>query len=319
VTHGAVARMSNGRRPIVLCGSLGDGHVRALRDRLRAAQREPLVLDPQRFPGAMRINLGEQPDDISIDGVRVPRPAAVYIRSLYDSPAGYGVDADRDMEADWRHTLIKFRERSTLLSAMLYRWETAGVPAYNPLSFRHNITKPFQMTLLSSAGLPVPRTLWSNDPDEVRRFAERGPVVYKPVAGGANTQMLLESDLTPERLNKLSAAPVTFQELLPGDDFRVYVIDGRVVVALRIITKALDFRQNEEAIEPVFLPDAVNAQCIAAAKLLGLRYTGMDLKGDAHGTLRFLELNPSAMFLGFDRMSGTDVGGELVRALMSHG
>lgn len=310
--------MGNDRRPVVLCGSLGDSHVRALHDRLREAGQEPLLLDSQRFPGSLRVNLGDRPEDIRIDGVRVPLPAAVYLRSLYQSPAGYGVDASREMEADWRRTLAKYRERNTLLSAILYRWECAGVPIYNPLSVQRNITKPFQMALLSAAGLPVPRTLWSNDPDEVRRFAAQGPVIYKPVCGGASTQMLQDADLIPERLNKLSAAPVTFQELLPGDDIRVYVIDGGVVARMRILTNALDFRQNEQAIEPVKLSDEIDAQCIRAADVLGLRYTGMDLKADAQGSLRILELNPSAMFLGFDHMAGTDVGGELANALLSH-
>lgn len=310
--------MRSNQRPVVLCGSLDDAHVLAIRDGLRAAGREPFVLDAQRFPGALPVNLGERAGDIEIDGTVLGRPAAVYLRSLYPSPAGYGVDAERDMLADWRRTLVKFQERTTLLSAVLYRWEAAGVPFYNPLSVQRNITKPFQLALLATAGLPVPRTLWSNDPDAVRRFAAGGPVIYKPVAGGASTRRLLDSDLSDERLARLAAAPVTFQELLTGDDVRVYVIDGRVVATMRILTKALDFRQNEDGIEPVVLPREVREQCIEAARILGLRFTGMDLKAGADGRLRILELNPSAMFLGFDRMAGTDVGDCLVRALLTH-
>lgn len=310
--------MGSDQRPIVLCGSPGDSQVRALHDRLCGAGRKPLLLDSQRFPGSLRISLGERPDDIRIDGTRVPRPAAVYLRSLYQSPGDYGVDASAEMAANWRRTLAKYKERNTLLSAIVYRWEAAGVPVYNPLSVQRNITKPFQLALLSAAGLPVPRTLWSNDPTEVRRFAEQGPVVYKPVSGGASTRRLGDADLRPERLDRLSAAPVTFQELLPGEDIRVYVIDGQVVARLRIVTDALDFRQNEQAIEPVCLPPAIDAQCVRAAGVLGLRYTGMDLKADAQGTLRILELNPSAMFVGFDRMAGTDVEGALAAALLSH-
>jgi glutathione synthase/RimK-type ligase-like ATP-grasp enzyme len=165
----------------------------------------------------------------------------------------------------------------------------------------------------------VPRTLWSNDPDEVARFSRQGPVIYKPVSGGARTRKLTVADLQPERLAKLSAAPVTFQELLPGDDVRVYVIDGRIRARLRIITQEIDFRQAEESIERIELPAEVDAQCIRAAKILGLRYTGMDLKADCDGKYHILELNPSAMFLGFDRMAGTDVCGDLANALLSHG
>ena len=153
---------------------------------------------------------------------------------------------------------------------------------------------------------------------KVKRFAAAGPTIYKPVSGGAATRQLNPGDLTPSRLAKLSAAPVTFQELLPGDDIRVYVIDGKVVARLRIVTDALDFRQNEEAVETVSLPDEVDRQCVMAARILGLRFTGMDLKADAKGTLRILELNPSAMFLGFDQLAGTDVAGDLTEALLAH-
>ena len=125
---------------------------------------------------------------------------------------------------------------------------------YNPPSSDWIMTKPAQLAALKAAGLPVPRTLWSNDPVAVRRFAAGGRVAYKPVMGGAATRELGPEDLTDERLSALSAAPVTFQELLPGEDIRVYVLDGEVIASMRIVTSALDFRQNEERLEPVELP-----------------------------------------------------------------
>jgi len=111
---------------------------------------------------------------------------------------------------------------------------------------------------------------------------------------------------------------VCFQELLPGQDVRVYVIDGELVCALAIEAGALDFREDERAVTR-FDPDpALRATCIRAAATLGLRFTGMDLKADVHGTLKILELNPSPMFLGFDRKSGSNILGALCDALASH-
>ena len=102
---------------------------------------------------------------------------------------------------------------------------------------------------------------------------------------------------------------------LPGEDVRVYVLDGEVIASVRIVSRALDFRQNEERLEPIELPEDVAAQCLEATRVLGLRWTGMDLKRDAAGTLRLLELNESPMFLGFDARAGTDVLGHLARGL----
>lgn len=304
--------------PIVIVGSLSDDHCRAVHERLCARGHEPYVLDAQRFPEELPIALGQALDDVVIEGRRMGRPAAAYVRSLYQNPAGYGVEADEAMREDWRRTLLAFRERSTLLAAVLLRWERLGVPLYNSSTSGTNITKPYQLALLQAAGLPVPATLWSNDPAAVLAFCREHEAIYKPVAGGAATRKVEARDLESERLARLGAAPVCFQELLPGDDVRVYVIDGRVVCALRIETEAIDFRQNETRIEPIELPQAVTAQCIRAAEVIGLRYTGMDLKGDRSGALRILELNPSAMFLGFEHRAGVDIGGPLCDALCSH-
>lgn len=306
--------------PIVVVGSLTDDHARAVHDGLRARGHEPFVLDAQRFPEDLPISLGHTSDEVVIAGRRIGRPAAAYVRSLYSSPAGFGVadDVDEAMQEDWRRTLMAFRERSTLLSAVVLRWERAGTAMYNPVSTGGNITKPYQLALLQAAGLPVPATLWSNDPEAVKRFCGEREAIYKPVAGGAATRKVEASDLVDARLARLGAAPVCFQELLPGEDLRVYVIDGKVICAMRIVTDAIDFRQHEQRIEPITLDEQLARQCVRAAEVIGLRYTGMDLKGDREGGYKILELNPSAMFLGFERRAGVDILGPLCDALAAH-
>lgn len=308
----------NIRNNVVLVGAAEDPHVAAVRETLLETGHEPIVFDARAFPEKMRISMGAPLNEVSINGATGGLPAAVYNRSLYQDPAGFGVDVADEMQNDWRRTMMAFRERNTILSSLLLRWESLGVPIYNPPSARNNITKPYQIAVLEAAGLPVPRTLWSNDPDEARSFCRSQPAIYKPVAGGASTRKVTDKDLTDERLQALGTAPVCFQELLPGDDVRVYVIDGKVEVALRIVTDAIDFRQNEQHIEMIELEPLVVEHCVRAASVLGLRWTGMDLKGTADGCFKILELNPSAMFLGFDSRSGSDIRACLSRALRAH-
>ncbi|NVB41659.1 hypothetical protein G6O69_27725 [Pseudenhygromyxa sp. WMMC2535] len=308
--------MSNS--PLVVVGALEDSHARTIHDRLRERGHEPFVLNAQLYPEELNVALGEDIEDVVIGGRALGRPAAVYVRSLYQSPAGFGVEAEEAMRDNWRRTLMAFRERSTVLSAVLLRWQHLGVPIYNPPRASVNITKPFQIASLAAAGLPVPKTLWSNDPDAVRRFCAENEAIYKPVAGGAATRKVEPRDLEDDRLAKLRAAPVCFQELLPGDDVRVYVIDSRVVCALRIETEAIDFRQNETKIEAIELPESVARSCIRAAEVIGLRYTGMDIKADREGNYKILELNPSAMFVGFEYRAGVDIGGALCDAMIAH-
>jgi glutathione synthase/RimK-type ligase-like ATP-grasp enzyme len=302
---------------VLIVGSREDEHVAAVARRLEELGVESLVVDTLAFPARTRISLTEELDGITVDGRLVGRPGAVYLRQLHAHPLACDVEAADDLEEDWRTTLIAFREKATLLTGLLARWETLGVPIFNPPSTEWRNAKPVQLGLLRAAGLPVPESLWTNDAEAVRRFGSGRRVAYKPVAGGAATRELSEADLTPERLEALETAPVTFQELLPGEDVRVYVLDGEIIAALRITSSALDFRQNEESIESTPLPPEVARQCLKAAEVCGLRWTGMDLKRSADGTLKFLELNTSAMFLGFDARAGTNILDRLAEALAS--
>jgi len=293
-------------RPIVVIGSLDDPHVTEMRDRLISLGQIPYVLDVGHFPSEIKISLGEKLSAIDIDGNHIA-PACVYVRNL-----GLGL---LDFSTQ---SVVAHREQSDFIMSLIYRWEEAGVPIYNPPSTRYRVTKPFQIALLKEAGLPVPESLWSNDPSRVQQFSAGRRVAYKPVVGGASTKELVANDLTAQRLNRLSNAPVTFQTLLPGDDIRVYVIDDEIVASYRIITKALDYRQNEDSVESTDLTDEVYKQCLDAAKVIGLRFTGIDLKADDNGTLRILELNPSPMYLGFDALAGTDILGRFAQTLIRH-
>lgn len=301
---------------VLLLGSPNDAHIAALARALDARGCEPVIVDTSTFPDRTRISLGEAAGSIRIDGRELGCPRAVYVRQLHNHPLAFGVDANEAMDHDWYATLVAFREKAELMVSLVARWEALGVRVYNSPRTDWLQGKPMQLAALERAGLPVPRTLWSNEPEAVREFARAvGRVAYKPVSGGAATSELRAEDLDDERLATLDAAPVTFQELLPGADLRVYVIDGEVVAALQIRSTALDFRQHEQEIEAIELPDELARLCVRACEVIGLRWTGMDLRPDAHGTVKILELNTSPMFLGFDARAGTDILGALADAL----
>lgn len=301
--------------PVVVVGPADDAHVIGMCRRVRSLGVEPLLVDASRFPSSMRITLGDDLDDVRIDGT-VVRPASVYVRYVGTSMRQAARTADDGSAAQRFRQWLVGRERDQVLTAMLSRWEHNGVAVYNGMVASVRITKSFQLALLKQAGLPVPATRWTNDPAEVRAFAAGARIAYKPISGGAATRELSGDDLAPSRLDLLDRSPVTFQHLLPGEDIRVYVLDGEVIAAIRIDSRALDYRGNEERCVAIELPPSLQQQCICAARVIGLRFTGMDLKRDEAGTMRFLELNGSPMFLGFDARAGTDIAGDLARHLV---
>ena len=305
-------------RPVVLVGSPDDAHVDAVARALKEREVDAVVADTLSFPESFRISLGDRIDDVTVEGRAVGRPAAVYLRDTYTHPLSFGVDVADEMDRDWRRTLVAFREKGQMLVPLLARWTELGIPMYNGAARDWRNSKGFQIAALAQAGLPVPRTLWTNDPAAVRGFAAGGRIVYKPVAGGAATKELGPADLTDERLRALSGAPVTFQELLEGDNFRVYCLDGEVIATIRVTSAEIDFRQNEQVVEETTLSPEVLEQCLKAADVIGMRWTGMDLRSDAAGTLKFLELNSSPMFLGFDARAGTKILDALAGRLAEH-
>lgn len=303
---------------VAVVGSPLDPHVSSVADAVEGAGVEVAVIDALAFPDRVRITLGERLDDIAVDGRSVGGVAAVYVRDVYANPLSYGVDASAEMEQDWHRTLVAYREKAHMLLGLLSRWSQLGIPVYNPRAGEWLHAKPVQLAALKRAGLPVPETVWTNDPEVVQRFAAGRRVIYKPVAGGAATRELGPDDLTRDRLRKLAGAPVTFQELLEGDNYRIYCIDGACVAAFRIVSPAIDFRQNEETLEQWDPPPEVVESCVNATQILGLRWGGIDLRARSDGSLCFLEVNSSPMFLGFDAGGGTGILGELVERLAAH-
>ena len=136
--------MASAENPIVIVGSLEDIHVQAVQSGLQELGHEPWIFDARQFPEDLPVSLGHRGESITINGKAMGRPSAVYVRSLYQDPSGYGVDVDEEMKENWRRTMNAFRESSTLLSSILLRWEEMGVPMFNPPKAQMNITKPFQ-------------------------------------------------------------------------------------------------------------------------------------------------------------------------------
>lgn len=179
--------------------------------------------------------------------------------------------------------------------------------------------KGYQLKLLKQAGIRVPETLITNDPDALVEFYEalEKKVIFKPVRGWAHTEMLSDDDLVPERLETLYKSPVKLQEFVPGTDIRAYLVKDELF-AMEIRSSTLDFREDREAARvPLTLPDAVVEDCKTVARTLDLVFTGIDLRRTPDGEYVFFEANPTPVFLLDETASGYPIGDRLVDVLMA--
>jgi len=164
--------------------------------------------------------------------------------------------------------------------------------------------KPYQLAIASKVGLPVPRTLITNDPDAARRFiALLGPerTVYKTFLASEQcwreTRVIRPAEVG--LLDNVRFAPVIFQEYIPAvADIRVTVL-GRKMIATAITAAPggyeVDYRMDlgGARYEPTTLPASTQKGIHALMKRLGLVYGAIDLRRTPDHQHVFLEVNPA--------------------------
>lgn len=181
--------------------------------------------------------------------------------------------------------------------------------------------------LLREAGLPVPRTLVTQDLDRaISAVNEYGMAVVKPLNGsyGLGIQKLtpeISDEILPVFMDRHRV--VYIQEYVPNDgrDIRAFVVGDEIPAAVYRVAQDGEWRTNVHQggkCEPCELTPAVHEMCLAAAKLAGLDYTGVDVMEGPNGPV-ILELNGTPSWHGLseatDRNMALDVVGHVLRML----
>jgi hypothetical protein len=162
--------------------------------------------------------------------------------------------------------------------------------------------KLVQLDAAQAAGLSVPDTLVSSNPEHIRDFVQShgGRAIVKVVRGtGAfsiPTRRVTSKDLTDDE--SLEACPAIYQDLVEGSaHLRIHVF-GDTVIAVRIDSPLLDWRPKLDVpMRPMTLEGTLAASLIGLVHELGLAMGIVDAKLLDDGTLVFLEINPQGQFL----------------------
>jgi len=199
--------------------------------------------------------------------------------------------------------------------------DAAGLRVVNdPSAQGRAARKPLQLAVARSVGLTVPRTVMSNDPEQIRRLWEEtaGQCVYKtftaPAWRAAETRRLTREVLAD--LATLRHAPIIAQEFFEGRDVRVTVIGERIFAAAastRLPEGQVDGRLDRSATwHPHDLPDETSRALVRLVRALRLDYGCIDLRRQDDGAYVFLEINPAGQFLFVE----IDTGQPLVQTLL---
>ncbi|HZW77310.1 MAG TPA: 30S ribosomal protein S6--L-glutamate ligase [Flavobacteriaceae bacterium] len=181
------------------------------------------------------------------------------------------------------------------------------------------------LQVLARAGLGLPKTVFTNYSKNVKEIitqAGGAPVIIKLLEGTqgigvilAETRKAAESVI--EAFNNLQAR-VIVQEFIKeagGADVRAFVVDGRVVGAMKRQAKEGEFRSNLHrggTATVIKLTDEEETAALKAAKAMSLDIAGVDLLQSSRGPL-ILEVNSSPGLEGIEKATGKDIANEIIK------
>lgn len=296
---------------IVVLGSEEDEHAATMLAYLRQTGHDAELLDSRWFPTQLTLWRNPMVGEGEMGLPSGRRLSLAQIRSVYwRTYNGVSVPPLGDDE----ETYIAHNDARSLFEALLIDLPTRWVNGWE--AYQLHQTKPVALARVAALGVPIPPTVWSNEPAQVRAFArQHKQVIFKPVQGGDETRRLTEAHLSDENLASLQLAPVTLQAEVAGTNIRVFVA-GQRVLACEVRTPELDYRQDLAAELLVHvLPAEIEEQARRIAACLALVWTGIDYRRTVEGVYVFLEANPSPMFLGFEAQTGLPLTASLASLL----
>jgi ribosomal protein S6--L-glutamate ligase len=181
------------------------------------------------------------------------------------------------------------------------------------------------LQILTRSGVGIPKTVFTNYSKDVGSIVDSvggAPCIIKLLEGTQGLGVVLAETKKAavavcEAFNSLKAR-VIVQEFISeskGMDVRAFVVDGRVVGAMKRTGKEGEFRSNLHrggSAKLIELTHEEEVTAIKAAKALGLHVAGVDMLQSERGPL-VIEVNSSPGLEGIEKATGEDIAGEIVK------
>ncbi|MBK1714959.1 RimK family alpha-L-glutamate ligase [Rubrivivax gelatinosus] len=226
-------------------------------------------------------------------------------------------------------------EQVTKRLGVLHALRALGVPVYNDVrAIERSVDKAMTTLLLHAAGLPTPPTWAIESPVEAQRIVMRESaaghaLVLKPLFGSQGKGLRLVGRVDgfhcalPDLAHGYAGLAYLQRHVPalgePGFDWRVLVVGGRAVSAMRRVSTHWIHNVAQGArCEPAALDADLARLAEAAARTLELDYAGVDIIPAASGApLQVLEVNGVAAWQGLQRVTPFDIAQALVDDLLT--
>ena len=180
------------------------------------------------------------------------------------------------------------------------------------------------LQLLAKAGLGMPKTAFASAPKNIDTIIEQvggAPVVIKLLEGTqgigvilAETHKSAKSVIESFLALKANILVQEFIKEAGGADIRAFIVDGKIVGAMKRQGLPGEFRSNLHRggkANVIELTKEERETAIKAAKKLGLAIAGVDMLQSARGPL-VMEVNSSPGLEGIEGATGVDIAGKII-------
>lgn len=225
-------------------------------------------------------------------------------------------------------------EQVTKRLGVLHALRELGVPVYNDArAIERSVDKSMTSLLLHAAGVATPPTWAMESAAQAQRLVMRESaagraLVLKPLFGSQGKGLQLVGCVNGEHrpLPELKGAYGSLAYLqrfiarisTPGFDWRVLVIGGRAVTAMKRVSEHWIHNVKQGArCEPCELTPALAEIAEAAARTLQMDYAGVDILPEGSPeALRVLEVNGVAAWQGLQRVTPFNIARAIVDDLL---
>lgn len=185
------------------------------------------------------------------------------------------------------------------------------------------------LQLLSRAGLGIPKTVFadsSRNVDDLIKMVGGAPLVIKLLEGTQGIGVVLaETNRGAKSIIEAFLGKniyILVQEFIKealGVDIRAFVIDGKVVGAMKRQGPEGEFRSNLHrggvgTVVKLSVEEELSA--IRATEVLGLKIAGVDMLRSSRGPM-ILEVNSSPGLKGIEQATGLDIAGMIIAFVAS--
>lgn len=180
------------------------------------------------------------------------------------------------------------------------------------------------LQLLAKAGIGMPKTAFASAPKNIDSVIEQvggAPVVIKLLEGTqgigvilAETHKSAKSVIESFLALKANILVQEFIKEAGGADIRAFVVDGKIVGAMKRQGLPGEFRSNLHrggSANVIELTKEERETAIKAAKKLGLAIAGVDMLQSSRGPL-VMEVNSSPGLEGIEGATGVDIAGKII-------